>query len=297
MQNPAWQTTARQSNGFTPTGPADISASARGISTPPRKRPTHTQSELAALDATETAITARLEWALNAGGCRVALLSRSGTDLSRFRFEGEAPTYTHTGFAVRETNGWYVYQMLNIHGGPEGHLFRQTLAAFYRDDPHEYRCGVLAPSGELQERIEATLRSPLANRLHSTRYNRLAYPFATRYQNSNQWVTEIIGAAQSGRRSRDGIQEYLRQKGLSPTVLRAPGYLAQSAYALISGNTRFDDHPLRSRLAGRIAFLTEPSIRRHLAATDELTLNETIEIGLREANAPTPHPSPVMAHE
>lgn len=184
-----------------------------------------------------------------------------------------------------------------IHGGPEGHLFRQALAAFYRDDPHEYRCGVLAPSRELQERIEATLRSPLANRLHSSRYSRLAYPFATRYQNSNQWVVEIIGAAQSGRVSRDGVQGYLRQRGLPPTVLRAPGYIAQSAFALFSRNTRFDDHPLPSRLTGRIAFIMEPSIRRYIEATDGLTLNETVRLGLRAADAPPSRSIPVMAHE
>lgn len=297
MGNPARRMADTAATGFTPTGPERIPASARSISTHPRKRPLRTQAQLAALNASETAITARLERTLNASGCRVALLSRPGSDLSRFRFEGEAPTYTHTGFVVRQADGWHVYQMLNIHGGPEGHLFRQALATFYRDDPHEYRCGVLAPGRELQERIEATLQSPLANRLHSSRYSRLAYPFATRYQNSNQWVMEIIAAAQSGRGSRDSVQDYLRQRGLSPTVLRAPGYIAQSAFALFSGNTRFDDHPLRSRLAGRIAFLTEPSIRRYLEATDGLTLNETVGIGLRAADAPAPHSIPVIAHE
>lgn len=297
MAKPAWRTTATEESGFTPTGPAGIPASARSISTHPRRRPLRTQEQIAALNASESAITTRLEQTLNAGNCRVALISRTGSDLSRFRFEGEAPTFTHTGFAVREADGWYVYQMLNTHGGPEGHLFRQGLAAFYRDDPHEYRCGVLAPGQELQERIEATLRSPLANQLHSSRYSRLAYPFATRYQNSNQWVVEIVGAAQSGRQTRSAIQDYLRHKRLSPTVLRAPGYVAQSAFALFSSNTRFDDHPLRNRLSGRIAFLTETSIRRHLQATDELTLHETLRLGTPEAATPVPASIPAMAHE
>lgn len=297
MDESAQHTVDTGNTGFTPTGPTGISASARSISTHPRRRPPRTRTQIAALNASESAITARLEQTLNASGCRVALISRAGSDLSRYRFEGEAPTFTHTGIAVREADGWYVYQMLNIHGGPEGHLFRQDLSAFYRDDPYEYRCGVLAPGRALQERIEATLNSPLANQLHSSRYSRLAYPFATRYQNSNQWVAEIIGAAQSGRRSRHAIQCYLQGRGLSPTVLRAPGYLAQSAFALYSGNTRFDDHPLRSRLAGRIAFLTETSIRRHLKATDELMLHETLQLGKPGTGARAPHSIPVLAHE
>jgi hypothetical protein len=297
MKDPARPTTSNESTGFTPTGPAEVSPSARSISTHPRKRPPRTRVQLAALNASESAITARLEQTLNAGRCRVALISRAGSNLSRFRFEGEAPTFTHTGFAVREKDGWCVYQMLNIHGGAEGHLFRQPLAAFYRDDPYEYRCGVLAPGHELQERIEATLRSPLANQLHSSRYSRLAYPFAERYQNSNQWIAEIIGAAQSGRRSRRGIQDYLRRQGLPPTVLRAPGYLAQSTFALFSSNTRFDDHPLRSRLAGRIAFLTETSIRHHLHATDELMLNETVQLEAPQSRIPAPHAISGVAYD
>lgn len=226
--------------------------------------------------AAEMDIAGRLERLLEKGDRQVALISRTGCDLTRFRFDGEPPTYTHTGFALRDADGWRVLQMLNTHEGPEGHLYRQSVVDFFRDDPHEYRCGVLVPSPVLQRRLAEILNSPLAYELYTSRYNRVAYPLSTRYQNSNQWVAELLGAAQSSLGTRPQIQRFLAREGLRPSVLRRAGVLKQSVIGLVCRNTRFDDHPVRNRLAGKIAFVTETSIRRYLQRTDSVECEATI---------------------
>lgn len=272
--------------GAPPANRGHVPSSPRSLSTHPARRPRLERDELVELQTREAGITARLECALNAASARVALMSRAGCDLRRFRFDGEPPTYTHTGFAVRRDGAWYVHQMLNTGSGPEGHLYRQSLVDFFRDDPYDYRCGVLVPSPGLQDAIAAVLDSPLAGSLYTPRYNRLAYPFCTRYQNSNQWVAEIVAAAQGGGRSRTQVQAHLQRRGLVPSVLRAPGYVAQTAFALLKANTRFDDHPLSNRLRGRIAFVTEVSLRDYLQRVDGLILEQTVRLG------PDPHREP-----
>ena len=250
----------------------------RSFSTNPKQRPRLSAEHLAELHARETAITAKLERTLNTSSHHLALISRVGCDLGRFRFDGEAPSYTHTGFAIRDGGEWRVYQMLNTHGGPEGHLYWQSLVDFFRDDPHEYRCAILVPSKELQYQLFDVLSSPVAERLYTSRYNRVAYPFSTRYQNSNQWVAELIAAAQSGRRTRSEVQDYLSQRGMSPSILRTVSYPAQALVAMFASNTKFDDHPLGSRLASRIAFITETSIRAYLQRTDRISLDKTLRL-------------------
>lgn len=262
----------------------------RSISTHPLQRTRINQTRLVQLHAKEAAMTTKLQQALEESDCRVALISRPGSDLSPYRFDGEPPAYTHTGFVVRRQNHWRVYQMLNTHSGAEGHLYWQSLIDFFRDDPHEYRCALLVPSRKLQERIVTFIDTQHPVRLYTPRYSRVAYPFSTRYQNSNQWVIELIGAAQSGHGSRRDIQDYLAKQGLGPTVLRSFGFAAQTVIALVSRNTRFDDHPLGNRLAGRIAFVTETSIRRYLQDTDRVELEDTVRLQ-------PPHDAPVAATE
>ncbi len=58
--------------------------------------------------------------------------------------------------------------------------------------------------------------------LHETRYNVVAYPFATDYQNSNQWVLEVLAAAMAQAEGapaivkREQAQQWLRQRSTSP---------------------------------------------------------------------------------
>src|SRR5262249_44072964 len=116
-------------------------------------------------------------------------------------------------------------------------------------------------------------------RLYTMRYSRVSYPFSTRYQNSNQWVLEVIAAAQSGEGVRDAVQHYLAKRALAPSVLCNVGVLKQTVSALLSRNTRFDDHPVRDRLQGRIAFMLGSSLARYVRRTDDVLAEAEIALG------------------
>lgn len=218
---------------------------------------------------------------------QVAVLARVGSDLSRWRFAGEPPRYTHLGFAVREGDAWEVHHLLNTAEGSEGHLYRQPLLHFFRDDPFEYRAAVLVLPPALQHRLAALLRSPEREALHTVRYSRVAYPFATRYQSSTQWVLESIGAAQGGGSTRAEVQRSLAARGFAPDLLISVGLPGQLVARWLLRNTPFDDHPLRNRLRGRIELVLEPSVRRYLRTTDALLAECTVGLGV-PPGAPCP---------
>ncbi|HTO55564.1 MAG TPA: DUF2145 domain-containing protein [Myxococcota bacterium] len=260
---------------------APLEPVARSFSSHPRNVPPLTPARLARLEACEAEMATKLERALDANASRLALVARVGSDLSKLRFENdERPRYTHVGIALRESDGWRVHQVLNTAEGREGHLYRQTLLDFFRDDPFEYRVSLLAPSTELQERMAQLLVSGTAARLHSPRYSRVAFPFSTRYQNSNQWVLEVVGAAQAQVSHRRVVQCYLAARGLRPSVLRTVGLVGQSIGALWSANTRFDDHPVRDRMRGRLVFMLESSLREYVTRTDPSTKHLELCIGV-----------------
>jgi hypothetical protein len=139
---------------------------------------------------------------------------------------------------------------------------------------------LLVPSTELQERMAHLVVSGSAARLHSPRYSRVAFPFSTRYQNSNQWVLEVVGAAQSGVSHRRVVQCTLAARGLRPSVLRTVGLVGQSIGALWSTNTRFDDHPVRDRMRGRLAFMLESSLREYVTRNDPTAKQLELCIGV-----------------
>jgi len=249
----------------------------RGFSTAPEARVPLTAERLAWLEANERRMHASLVARLDREAEVVALVGRAGSDLSTLRFAGETPRFTHVALAVREDGEWWVHHLLNTHGGKHGHLYRQPLIDFFRDDPFAYRVSLVAPSSALQHAIAGVLRSPLRQTLFTPHYSRIAYPFSTRYMNSNQWVAEIVGAARGGGETRADVQRFLAASGLEPSLLLGIGPVAQLYSRFASRNTRLDDHPPRERLRGRFAFLLEPSLRRYLCAVDAVRACEVLE--------------------
>jgi hypothetical protein len=240
----------------------------RSFSSDPRRLPPLTSAQLATLERREAAMTDQLLRVLDADAAVAAVVSRVGSDLSRQCFEGDVAGFTHMALALREHGEWWIHHLLNTAAGPYGHLYRHPPADFFRDDPFEYRAGVLVPSVPLQERIASVLLSPVRDRLHTPRYSCVSYPFATKYQSSNQWVLEIVAAAQGGGSDRRAVQCFLASAGFRPSVLRTAGILGQIFHALTVRNAHFDDHPLRNRLRGRIEFVLHTSLHRYLQLSD-----------------------------
>ncbi|MFO0443986.1 MAG: DUF2145 domain-containing protein, partial [Betaproteobacteria bacterium] len=97
-------------------------------------------------------------------------------------------------------------------------------------------------------------------RLHEPAYSMVAYPWARRYQQSNQWALETLALAlEPGGDTRERAQSWLRFKGYEPTVLRIPA-LTRLGARVGSAHIAFDDHPGALRYADHIETVTVDSV-------------------------------------
>lgn len=198
---------------------------------------------------------------LNASGEKVVLLARAGQDLSKYGLR-----YSHMGLAWQQSDGqggmtWRVLHKLNECGTSTSAIYKQGLGEFFLDDPWRFEAAWLAPSADVQAHLLALLQDP--NRsiaLHSRPYSIVSYAWGTRYQQSNQWVTETLAASMEPQiKSREQAQAWLQFKGYEPGVLKL-GPLTRLGGRLTSANVAFDDHPNEKRFSDRIETVTVDSV-------------------------------------
>ncbi|MBV7538663.1 DUF2145 domain-containing protein [Duganella sp. sic0402] len=211
----------------------------------------------------------RLQAALDASGSDVALVARQGQDLSKYRLK-----YTHAGLAFRPAAGqpWRVYELLNNCGSADSALWVDGLANFFLDDPFTLDALVMAPPPKVAARLKEVMAdAPALHRLHWPKYNMVAYPFATKYQNSNQWVLEVLASAEASDirvRTREQAQAWLKMAGYQPTEMHI-GPVTRLGGRVFKANIAFDDHPSALRFSDRINAVTVDSIRAFLQTRDE----------------------------
>ena len=90
----------------------------------------------------------------------------------------------------------------------------------------------------------------------------MAYPFSTRYQNSNGWVLEMLAfafAREGEVADRAGAQAWLKTHAYVPTQVEVGG-LTRFGARVIKANIAFDDHPSELRREGHIRVVTVDSI-------------------------------------
>jgi hypothetical protein len=201
--------------------------------------------------------------ALDASGAQVVVLARAGRNLDRYGLR-----WSHLGYAYREGgNGrWLVVHKLNACGTAEGRLYRQGLGEFFLDGMTRYEAAYSVPSADLQARLLPILSEPArALALQHRPYNMVAYPWSTRYQQSNQWALETLAmAAEPTVRTRERAQAWLRFQGYQPTVLQV-GALERLGARVSTAHIAFDDHPNGERYSDRIATVTVDSVYAFLA--------------------------------
>lgn len=207
----------------------------------------------------------RTAQALDATHADVVVLARAGQDLSRYGLR-----YSHLGWAYRDAAGWRVVHKLNNCGTEFADLHRQGLAEFFNDDPHDHVAAFAVPTRPVQGKLHALLKdNQHVSRLHEPRYSVVAYPWAQRYQQSNQWAIETLaGAMLQGDESllavdRSEAQAWLAAKGYEPHVLTI-GPLARLGGRMTAANVAFDDHPNEKRFADRIETVTVDSVFKWL---------------------------------
>ncbi|MES2934238.1 MAG: DUF2145 domain-containing protein [Pseudomonadota bacterium] len=205
--------------------------------------------------------------ALDASGGEVALIARVGQDLSKYNLR-----YSHIGFVWRDhpEGRWTVMHELNQCGTANSDLFNEGLGNFFMDDPFAYETLILVPGSAMQQKIVASLNSPAVNQMHSAHYNMLSYVFSTTYQNSNQWVLEMLAAASASDvkiNDRTQAQTWLKMAGFKPITLTISTATRLGA-RMFRANVAFDDHPFDRRMAGQIDTVTVDSIVRFVESRD-----------------------------
>jgi hypothetical protein len=206
------------------------------------------------------ALAQRTAERLDATGADVVALARAGQDLRRWGLR-----WSHFGYAYRDTSGatpvWRVVHKLNQCGTGSASLYRQGLAEFFLDDPWEYAAGVVVLAPDVQRHLLPLLRdNDVVARLDTRAYNMVAYPWATRYQQSNQWALEMLAMAEDpAATTRPRAQAWLQLKGYEPTALHI-GALERLAAEVSRANIRFDDHPNAKRFGDRIETVTADSV-------------------------------------
>ncbi len=197
---------------------------------------------------------------LDASGAQVVVLARAGQDLSKY-----GVVWSHLGFAYRDGDGprsfWRVVHKLNQCGTASAALYRQGLGEFFLDQPHRYAAAYVELTAELQSKLLPLLRDDARiDDWHEPRYSMVAYPWAARYQQSNQWALETLaGAMDAGATNRQRAQAWLQLRGYEPTTLRIDP-LTRLGGRMTRANIEFDDHPNAKRFSDRIDTVTVDSV-------------------------------------
>ncbi|MDQ5897415.1 MAG: hypothetical protein QG612_1501 [Pseudomonadota bacterium] len=197
---------------------------------------------------------------LDARGADVVLLARRGQNLDAYGVQ-----WSHLGYAYRDerAKAWRVVHKLNHCGTAESAIYRQGLAEFFSDDLYRFEAGVQVLSPEAQKALRPLLQdNGRATMLHEPRYSMVAFPWSTRYQQSNQWALETLALAMEPSASdRARAQAWLQFKGYVPATLRIDAMKRLGA-RVGSAHIAFDDHPSAQRFADRIDTVTVDSVFR-----------------------------------
>ena len=192
---------------------------------------------------------------LGTTGETVALIARSGMDLSRFHLR-----YSHAGVMLKESADapWFVRQLYYACDEQEPRLYDQGVSGFLfgSDDPTVGYVSIVLPNGDEAATLErAALDNALALRLLAASYSANAYPFSVRYQNCNQWVAELLAAAWGALPDtvdlRERAQRWLARSRYEPTSVDVGSHWLAAAAPLFPF-IHFDDHPPEDLYALRV---------------------------------------------
>ena len=223
----------------------------------------------------------RTQASLDASGAQVVVIARAGQDLRKYGLQ-----WSHLAFAYREDapvqarpispvlgqisdlplqaprhGTWRIVHKLNQCGTAEAAVFRQGLAEFFLDTPFRYEAAYVIPDPEVQAALLRVLTDD--QRLvqwHTPAYSVVAYPWSTRYQQSNQWALETLaGSLDPAASTRERAQAWLQLHDYQPTVLHLDAFTRLGA-RMTRANVAFDDHPNSKRFSDHIETVTVESM-------------------------------------
>lgn len=211
-------------------------------------------------------------------GDGVALVSRSGLDLSRFDIR-----YSHAALAWRsEAGAWSARQLYYACDEKRPRIFDQGLAGFAlgTDDPAlGYVSVVRLPDEAIAALRPALLDGPRVQHLLASQYSASAYAFSVRYQNCNQWVMEMLAAGwgdlPDGDDLRARAQTWLRDARYAPQPVQVGSRLLMLASHFVP-LLHLDDHPDQDRSAMQLHIslpsTVEAFVRQRYPASERVEL-------------------------
>jgi hypothetical protein len=229
----------------------------------------------------------RLQQSLDASGAQVVIVARAGQDLRKYGLN-----WSHLAFAYREDTPlpqtivgrfavlgqigapmtslslrqlsrgtWRIVHKLNQCGTADAAVFRQGLAEFFLDTPFRYEAAYVVPAPEVQAALMQVLPDDLRLvQWHTPAYSVVAYPWSTKYQQSNQWALETLaGSLDPAASTRERAQAWLHLHDYQPTVLHIDA-LTRLGGRVTRANVAFDDHPNAKRFSDHIETVTVESM-------------------------------------
>jgi hypothetical protein len=181
---------------------------------------------------------------LDRSGETVALIARSGLDLSRFGLR-----YSHAGVSLKASDNapWSVRQLYYACDEQRPRLYDQGMSGFLfgTDDATVGYVSIVLPTGSDAVALEgAALDTPRALRLLAATYSANAYPYSLRYQNCNQWVAELLATAwgelDDTQDLRERAQLWLAQRGYEPPAIDVDWLMLAAPFIPL---VHLDDHP------------------------------------------------------
>lgn len=215
------------------------------------------------LDEVQQAVTAgtRLVHALDATGAEIAIVGRIGSDQRE-----RGIRYTHAGLAWRDhpAGRWHFVHLLNHCGSERSELYDDGPVTFFMERPFRYDAWVMVPTEEVRRELVELLREGVDGRLHEPRYSAIAHPFHTRFQNSNQWLLEMVAVAldPEGPATRHYAQQVLRLEGYEPQRVKL-GFFERVG-ARRKDNVSLSDHSRGELRDGGYRYVSVASIARFL---------------------------------
>ena len=196
-------------------------------------------------------------------GVDVAIAARGGQDLSRYGLR-----HSHLAFVVRNAAGnWEAIHLLNRCKSGVSALYREGLVNLVGESALAAGLRVGIPTPALRAALMALLSplSPQARALHHPRYSMLAWPGGDAYQNSNQWILEVLAAAMAQADGEPALAQrrqaidWLQQRGFAPSRLHI-GVGKRLGARFFADNIAVTDHPASERISGNYLVVTVESV-------------------------------------
>lgn len=206
----------------------------------------------------------KLEQELKSRNVHLALVGREGGDLSKYGLK-----YTHMAYILKKQSPdgerWTFIHELNECNSDYSSIYDQGMVNFFLDDLVNMNIVVLIPDTALQEKLIKTLNHPKINHYHNKNYSMIANPFSLKYQNSNQWVMEILAASQGSPVviNRKDAQVFIQQHNFQPQWIKISP-LKRLGASMFSVNVRFDDHSREEKNNNRFKTVSVKSIVNYL---------------------------------